>query len=183
MVPHAVLGTMPGAPLALLDRLYWGRVRRLIEAEARREPDAHELIEQLNAAHAEVRTLGERRPRRAPAASKGQRAARPARTRTPLVAALAAAIGVLGLRRVAAPQESDIRGTRRRLAARNDALATLYLAPGAVSYEIRIAYDTLRESALADRSQGDTALLDRLERLEHAYQSAMSSGGTAYRRS
>jgi hypothetical protein len=59
----------------------------------------------------------------------------------------------------------------------------LHLAPGAGSAEVEIAYETLRESALAAHPDRDTALFERLELLERAYHAALPSGGAAYRRS
>jgi hypothetical protein len=193
---YAVLGVTAGAPLTLVERIYWQRAHALTEAARRGEPNARERLDELNTAQALLRET----PVGAAAASTGVpvRAARRGAAVAVLVCSLAGAgvasvafdviagagvfacgavaTLVLGMRGAAPDAPSP--GESQR-----DALAMLYLAPGAAADEIKIAYETLRDSTLAGGSDRDAAVLDRLERLQSAYQSALPSGGVAYRRS
>lgn len=192
--PHVVLGVTADAPLTLVDRIYWKRAHALGEAQRRGDPVARARMDELNAAHAQLREAAA--PAFAVSASTRVRAAHRGAALAVLASSLAAmvvvgsaygvvagaavfgggAIATLALAmRGAAPASPSAEESVR------DALATLYLAPGAPADEIQLAYEVLRDSTLAGGSERDAEVLDRLARLQSAYHSALPSGGAAYR--
>lgn len=191
---QTLLGVTRSAPLGLVERLYWKRTHELLQAERDGTPDAQARIEALNAAHAMIRELPapELAALGAPAQATHRGLAFGVLAVTAAVAGAVAvgysmAVGAvvfasgtvatlaLGLRD-AAPGHGPV-------VAAPEALEVLCLAPGATSDDIQIAYEILRDSTLSGGSDRDAAVLDRLERLQSAYHTALSSGGAAYRRS
>lgn len=193
--PHAVLGVTADAPLTLVDRIYWKRAHDLGEAQRRGDLVARARMEELNAAHAQLREAAA--PDLVPVSANSERGAHRGAALAVLATSLAAT-GVVGAvygmvaggavfaggavatlfvgMRAAAPAAMS------EDAAQADALATLFLAPGAAADEIQLAYDVLRDTTLAGGSDRDPEVLARLARLQSAYHSALPSGGAAYRR-